>query len=868
MMRLLCFIGLCLLSQWIAAQVTVRGVVTDSEHAKPLEGVIVKVSDAGGRLVTYTVTSKQGTYKLQYKPREEALRLSVALLGYKTYALQLTDRDSERNFTMQPDVIELHEVTVRPPAISKVGDTINYRVERFQLEQDRSIADVLRKMPGIEVSAAGKISYQGKPIKKFYIEGLDLMGSKYGVASTSIPPDAISAVQVLENHQPIRALQGITVSEQASLNLKLKKDRMLRPLGYVEGALGFMPNEGLWNADLFALLVAAHRQSLISYKGNNMGNTQNSQDINTEDLSQDILPVTQKLFAQTALTNLPLESSRYRFNTSHAVTGNHLTKTGDTEWRVIGSYLNEQLKQKIYVGTEHYLPDGDSYLTLEDNRSDLRTNKASLSLSAEHNGSRRYLHNVLDLSADWQQTTSLLAQTAYNREQQFRMPFYGAQNKLNAVWRSGERAFSAYSFVRYVNLPQRLTVRSSTEDTGMLTQHAKQGMFYTVNGTNLSWSHRNSVFGLRLRLRASADSYRTEHNNPALDALGYESVNHLGSSEMEMQLTPHYTYKLPNLRATVSLPLSYLYQQYDNRRNRQVDNINIRKAEPSVEVRYDLTGYWSSSLGYSHKKEMGNLTDFADAAVMRDFRQVDVGSGILEQRTSDSYSWQLSYRNQIDALFFTLAAVYRPMTVNATSGSLFTDHYVVSTRELSDNHRTLYLLNTSLAKFVDAWRTNLSLRGNYTRTSYSRYQQQQLYGMNTQSYQLEAAVDSKLATWLNVEARMRWNLSTLSSGTGATHSNRQLRPMLSLYVIPDSKTYVSLSGEYSDSHSRMESAHYLFADAKVVRKMKRWELGLSWQNIFNKREYAQKSYGDLSFTRLSVPLRPASVAINARVNFK
>ncbi len=77
-------------------------------------------------------------------------------------------------------------------------------------------------MPGITVSDAGQVSYQGKPIKNLYIEGLDLMKGHYGIATNNIDPNNIATVQVLK-HQDIKALKGLRPEEQASINLRLKE---------------------------------------------------------------------------------------------------------------------------------------------------------------------------------------------------------------------------------------------------------------------------------------------------------------------------------------------------------------------------------------------------------------------------------------------------------------------------------------------------------------------------------------------------------------------------------------------------------------------------------------------------------------------
>ena len=64
----------------------------------------------------------------------------------------------------------------------------------------------MHALPGIEVALTVSIKYNGKPINKYYIEGLDLLEDRYGIANNNIPAETVDKVQVLENHQPIRVL--------------------------------------------------------------------------------------------------------------------------------------------------------------------------------------------------------------------------------------------------------------------------------------------------------------------------------------------------------------------------------------------------------------------------------------------------------------------------------------------------------------------------------------------------------------------------------------------------------------------------------------------------------------------------------------
>lgn len=134
--------------------------------------------------------------------------------------------------------MKLPEVTVKMKPIRQVGDTLNYNVSSFRGKDDHYLVDVLKKLPGIEVSENGTISYRGNSINRFNIEGQDLLGNRYNQATRNLPVDAVAQVQIMENDQPIRALKDNTPSERATLNIKLKRDYKLRPFGEIQGASG------------------------------------------------------------------------------------------------------------------------------------------------------------------------------------------------------------------------------------------------------------------------------------------------------------------------------------------------------------------------------------------------------------------------------------------------------------------------------------------------------------------------------------------------------------------------------------------------------------------------------------------------------
>lgn len=121
------------------------------------------------------------------------------------------------------------------------SDTLVYFVSQYAKAQDNSIVDVLRRLPGIEVEEDGQIKYNGEPINKFYIDGSDFMGGRYGLATENISPSDVARVEVLENHQPIQVLKGLEFSQQAGLNIKLRDDAKRKWAWILNGGIGVSP---------------------------------------------------------------------------------------------------------------------------------------------------------------------------------------------------------------------------------------------------------------------------------------------------------------------------------------------------------------------------------------------------------------------------------------------------------------------------------------------------------------------------------------------------------------------------------------------------------------------------------------------------
>lgn len=326
-----------------------KGVVV-SEDERTLSNVICKTLDATNKIVSYTISDNSGNFTLK-DDKASAFSLSFELLGYKSQTIE-TKKVRDRNrikVSLMEDPYALPEITVKVPPIQRHNDTVVYNALSFIGQEDRYLNDLLKKLPGIKVDESGRISYQGEAISKFYIEGHDLLGGQYALATNNMPVDAVSQIEVLENHQHAKVLKGVEYTDKAALNVKLKKSHLFKPFGEVLAGGG---TPLLYNGKIFMTQVGAKVQTLLNFKANNTGTditNETENKINTTNLfSLDLLP--ENLRLSENVRNLPISLNRYLFNRSYIGSVNSLISlSNDTEMKINLSYTKNREEQNRHV---------------------------------------------------------------------------------------------------------------------------------------------------------------------------------------------------------------------------------------------------------------------------------------------------------------------------------------------------------------------------------------------------------------------------------------------------------------------------------------------------------------------------------------
>ena len=438
------------------ADVTVCGKVVDASNDRALSRASIILKGGDGKIKKFSTSGSDGKFSMSV-PSVNGCTLEVSVMGFARRIFQTDTLTFPITVYMEPGQTLLKEVTVKAERIREQGDTITYSVGSFAQTQDRSIGDVLKRMPGIDVADNGKIQYQGEDINKFYIEGSDLLGGKYGIATNGISHEDVGAVEVMENHQPMQVLSGISFSDKAAINLKLKNKAKATWSfhGDAGGGYSWQPDGAIWDGELFAMAVMPNFQNITTFKTNNIGEDLSAQ---ATDFFASRRGTDLSRYVSVSLPGVPnLSRKRTLFNRSALVSTNALWKLGHGEFKAQIDYSFNRVTAEAANVTTYFLNEGNRVVT--ENRSGVdRSHSLSGKFIYELNQKTAFINNTLKTNIDWDDVRLGVTGSLPN-DQTASLPDYYVNNDFKIIKRfNGKHLVTFISKNEWESLPQTLSV--------------------------------------------------------------------------------------------------------------------------------------------------------------------------------------------------------------------------------------------------------------------------------------------------------------------------------------------------------------------------------------------------------------------------
>lgn len=864
----------------ILAQTIVQGHIKDAKGKNVPDASVTLNNPLNGSIVAYGFSNEVGNYKLSIDTNIDSLSISVAGFNVAAKTKQIKNQSQIVNFVADTKEIELKEVIVKSTKIWGKKDTINYLVSAFSDKKDFVIGDVLKKMPGIDVGKDGSISYQGKPINKFYIENMDMLQGRYGIATNNISAKDVATVQILENHQSIKALEKTNPSNDAAINLKLKDE--------AKGTLSIMAKLGLgaspllWENELAGMYFAKKRQNITTYKGNNSG-------VNLSNELRSFYGQTN--FGAENILNVQMPSSpgidqkRYLFNNSNAVTVNNLFKSKENSQLNLNLiYLNDHENRKSNEYSSYYLP-GERKIVIDEGLASAKnTDRLETEIRYNLNETNNYINNFLNISGLWENSMGDVSSTM-NVHQALRQPSFSVSNDFNWVKKtSDEKGFKVYSTLGFKTTPQKLMIYpglypdifNDGNDYSMLKQDSRINSCYSNNTFTLlspimfGKFRIDSDLGLNLEYRNLHSSVYTKNgDNQALLASSDSMKNNLDWMKYSAYTSATLKYYVEALKIDVSFPINYNIIQLNNKITSDKENICKLYFQPSLSISYEVNTKLKLTGGYSFYNQTGNMMSLYTGYILSDYRSLNRYDGQLSESSGNGGSISLSYKDLVNMFFFSSGLNYNYSKSNILYGQNFQGILSVISSIEQEHSQNGVSVNSHISKGFDWKNIVTTLNASYGTSSAEQLRQNTLIDCRSKGLNLTGSLDCKPVSYVVFAYKGVWGKSwtKIESGENASSFNSFVNN-LSLDISLPKNLSINLGYEHYYNSASLGSKRLSFTDLGMSYVWKKMHYSLSWNNIFNTDNYTSSYYDAINTFQRIYHIRPSNIMLKVMLKLK
>ena len=847
----------------------------------PLEAVSVCLLDADSSIVQFTQTDVAGRWQLEAGDRQEGF-VSFSYLGFAKQVIPLAQCHEGMQVRLQEAAMQIREVSVRGDRIWQRGDTLTYSVAGFRLPQDRTIEDVLKKIPGIEVSANGQISFQDQPINKFYVEGMDLLGSKYALASRNMPAQMVRNVQVLQNHQPVAALRGKSFSDNAALNLVLEDEARHRLIGIIDMGLGADADGGLrWENRLMGMLFGRRMQNLTMYKNSNTG----------ADLAEEINPLAvgmgslsagggreEDFFSASPSVVRGLDRERYLDNNAHLAAVNHLYKPSPTrDLRLQLTALHDEQDAAHGDETTYYYP-SETVTVREEEDYHAQENRLDAELGYQRNDTAAYIKNTLQGTLSLHKRTLSLLTNGTALQQRIRPQRKSLRNDFELIRNRGIRSFSLCSANAYSELPQRLLVTpgpyedllNGGQGYGVLEQSALLRAF--TSDWETYFQHRVAGFYLKYRTGVSYAN-RSLQSGLAADGLpvsGQEYANHLRLQTVEAYVEPSLNLKREYWDVQLRVPLAWQFALLEMRLPQSLSQRTHRlMPTPSLQVKHRLSAMWEINLSSSLTFIKPEIQQLYAGYLFRSYRSAQA----YDPQLSYDKAWQsrvmLRFNNPLRGLFLSLSGFATRLWRETLYQYENREGYLSVGHVLHRPHTGLSAgASVRLSKAFDWKRLYVALSGSYLRNHNKLMLEEEWAESRMSTASVSGQVTMEPARFLNFEGNTRASLrrselvraNALPASTAWSYEHS-----LDVNVVFSKAWQWQLRNRVTHDNRNREATYFMDASLSYTRE--RWTLRLEGHNLLNRTRVSAIYLSDYTRQLAVNDLRPLEVLLKVNFSF-
>ena len=207
----------------------ISGQITDRDTKDPVEQVTIQLLKSDSTYVTGAISNEKGLFHLN-APANGKYLLKMTSVGYKPTIkrIQITD---DKNLAMGNVVIGADAIMLKGAVVTAMAqkvtlkeDTFVYNSSAYRTPEGSVVEELVKRLPGAEVSDDGTIKINGKEVKKILVDGKEFMTGDTKTALKNLPTSIIDKIKAYDEKSDLAKVTGIDDGEeQTVLDFGVKK---------------------------------------------------------------------------------------------------------------------------------------------------------------------------------------------------------------------------------------------------------------------------------------------------------------------------------------------------------------------------------------------------------------------------------------------------------------------------------------------------------------------------------------------------------------------------------------------------------------------------------------------------------------------
>lgn len=208
----------------------IRASVVDSLTNEPVPFASVYLIPSKDTTITnFTLTDAEGKAKLDDVPYGSYV-FRVEMLGYKPFVKERYFRD--RRVDMGAIKLAIDEQFLEAAVVSDVGnpiiikkDTVEFSASSYRVGSNAMLRDLLKRMPGMEITDDGKVKFNGESIDKLTVGGRTFFFGDQSTALNNLPAAVVDKIRVIDRDSEATRATGVADGKKEKiLDVGLKKE--------------------------------------------------------------------------------------------------------------------------------------------------------------------------------------------------------------------------------------------------------------------------------------------------------------------------------------------------------------------------------------------------------------------------------------------------------------------------------------------------------------------------------------------------------------------------------------------------------------------------------------------------------------------